>query len=73
MNIICIVISPALFLDVVVRMECNFAWWLVLLHVLLHVFVTDTYWKLEIFRLVYRNCELCVIGMLFKKREDVVE
>jgi hypothetical protein len=49
MNSICIVISPALFLDVVVRMECNFAWWLVLLHVLLHVSVTNTYWKLEIF------------------------
>jgi len=43
MNIICIVISPALFLDVVLRMECNFAWWLVMLNVLLHVFVTHTY------------------------------
>jgi len=42
MNIICVVISPALFLDVVLGRECNFAWWLVLLHVLLHVFVTYT-------------------------------
>jgi hypothetical protein len=51
MNVICIVISPALFLDVVLgRMERNFAWWFVLLHVLLHVFVTYTYWKLGISR-----------------------
>jgi len=50
MKIICMVISPALFLDVVLRMKCNFAWWPVLLHVLLHVFITYTYWKLEIFR-----------------------
>ena len=72
MNIICMVISPAMFLDVVLRMECHFAWWHVLLHVLLHVFVTYTYWKLEIFR-VYTETDLFVIGMLFKKREDVVE
>lgn len=65
-----VVMSPAVFLDGVLGIECNFAWWLVLLYVLLHVFVSHTH-ILETgnFQCVYRNCELCVIGMLFKKRQ----
>ena len=34
-----------------------------------HIYVLET----GNFQSLYRNCDLFVIGMLFKKREDVVE